>query len=236
LLASDTLLKNNLPEYFVLYKPKDIVSGDFYWAQQAPEGKFLLLTGDCTGHGVPGAFMSLLNISILHELVVGRKIYRPDLILNAQKEMIISSLNPEGAEEISKDGMDAVLCSFDIENKTLEFACANNPVWINRDGALLEYKGDKQPIGIHEGNNLPFTLHKEELKKGDVIYTLTDGFADQFGGPKGKKFKYSQLKEKLVTISSKPMTEQKEILDKLFEEWKNDLEQVDDVLLIGIRI
>lgn len=236
LLASDTLLKNNLPDYFILYKPKDIVSGDFYWADEAPDGKFLLLTGDCTGHGVPGAFMSLLNISIVHELTFSHRLSRPDLLLNTQRDAIIMSLNPEGADEQSKDGMDCILCSFDFPNKKMEFAMANNPLWILRNGELIEYKPDKQPVGLYEESKKDFTLHTVQLQKGDIIYTLTDGFADQFGGPKGKKFKDSQLKEKLLEICNHPLDQQKIILEKTFEDWKGNLEQVDDVLVIGIKI
>jgi serine phosphatase RsbU (regulator of sigma subunit) len=236
LLASDNLLNNNLPEHFILYKPKDIVSGDFYWADVAPDGKFLVLTGDCTGHGVPGAFMSLLNISIMHELTFGRNLSRPDQLLNTQRDAIIMALNPEGTDEVSKDGMDCVLCSYDFKNKKVEFACANNPLWIIRDKQVMEFKADKQPIGLHEGPKTNYTLHEVQLQTGDIVYTLTDGYSDQFGGPKGKKFKLSHLKEKLVEICDKPLSEQKEILERTFEQWKGDLEQVDDVLLIGIKI
>jgi serine phosphatase RsbU (regulator of sigma subunit) len=236
LLASDTILKNNLPEYFLLYKPKDIVSGDFYWADETPDGKFLLLTGDCTGHGVPGAFMSLLNISVMHELTFGHHLSRPDQLLNAQRDAIIMSLNPEGSDEKSKDGMDCVLCSFDFKNKKMEFACANNPLWIMRNSELIEFKPDKQPIGLHEGDKKDFMLHTTDLLPGDIIYTFTDGFADQFGGPKGKKFRYNQLKEKIISIHSFPLNQQREELENTFEEWKGGLEQVDDVLVIGVRI
>jgi serine phosphatase RsbU (regulator of sigma subunit) len=236
LLASDTMLKNNLPEYFVFYQPKDIVSGDFYWADELPEGKFLLLTGDCTGHGVPGAFMSLLNISILHELTNGLKIYRPDEILNTQRKAIIMSLNPEGSEERSKDGMDCVLCSFDLKNRKLEFACANNPLWLFRNGEFIEFKADKQPIGIHEGNVMDYRLQHIDLLPGDIIYTFSDGFADQFGGEKGKKYKYKNLQEKLRSIGNRKLSEQKEFLQEEFTDWKGEFEQVDDVLIIGVKI
>jgi serine phosphatase RsbU (regulator of sigma subunit) len=236
LLASDNLLKNHLPGFFILYKPKDIVSGDFYWADEAPNGKFLLLTGDCTGHGVPGAFMSLLNISIMHELTFGHQLSRPDQLLNAQRDAIIMALNPEGADEQSKDGMDCVLCSFDFATKKMEFACANNSLWICRNGEMIEYKADKQPIGLHEGERKEYTLQSVQLQTGDIVYTFTDGYADQFGGPKGKKYKFSQLKEKLLAISRKELKEQKEILDRSFEEWKGELEQIDDVLIIAVKI
>jgi len=236
LLASDTLLKKNLPEYFVLYKPKDIVSGDFYWASFV-DGKFLIITADCTGHGVPGAFMSLLNISLLNEITLQRKITKPDLILNEVRDQIISTLNAEGTETESKDGMDCMLCTFDFKNNKLEFAAANNPLWILKNGQteIEEFKPDKQPVGFHSIYK-PFTLQTTSLEKGDTIYCFTDGFADQFGGQKGKKFKYRQLEELVLGNSHKSMNEQKNALDKTFESWKGDLEQTDDVLVIGIRI
>ena len=236
LLASDTLLNKNLPEYFVYYKPKDIVSGDFYWANFV-NGKFLIITADCTGHGVPGAFMSLLNISLLNEITLLKKIIQPDLILNHIREQIITTLNPEGIEQEGRDGMDCILCAFDFNNNKLEFSAANNPLWIFRKQNLKieEFKADKQPVGFH-GIYKPFTLQSIELNKGDIVYCFTDGFADQFGGPKGKKFRYKQLETILQTNSHLPMSEQKNILDKTFNEWKGDLEQVDDVLIIGIRI
>ena len=239
LMASDTLLKKNLTEYFLLYKPKDIVSGDFYWAQQI-NSRFLIAVCDCTGHGVPGAFMSLLNITKLSETVNEKKITQPDLVFNQVREDIIKVLNPEGTEEERKDGMDAVLCSFDFENFKLDFACANNPIWIisgeaNRT-ALREYKTNKMPVGMHFGKKTNFKLESVDLKKGDTIYLFTDGFADQFGGSKGKKFKYLQLKELLLSVQSIPMEEQKLLLFKKLESWKGNLEQVDDILIIGIRI
>ncbi len=239
LLASDNLLQKNLPEHFVLYKPKDIVSGDFYWGETVGD-TFLFCTADCTGHGVPGAFMSLLGISFLNESVKEKKITRPDLIFNQLREDIIKVLNPEGTQDEGKDGMDAVLCSFDFRNMKMDFACANNPIWIIRGPELLEFKPDKQPIGMYkiyeEDEKKPFTLQSVQLQKGDLVYTFTDGYADQFGGEKGKKFKYKQLQETLLKISTRPMQEQQTFLDKMIEDWKGKLDQVDDILLIGIRI
>jgi len=236
LLASGKLLSTRLPEHFVLYKPKDIVSGDFYWAAEAAGGKFLLLTGDCTGHGVPGAFMSLLNISMLHEIVVGRSVTRPDEVLDQQREAIIAALNPEGSSELSRDGMDCSLCSFDFQRRTLELACANNGIWILRGAAFLSFPPDKQPVGWHEGKTEPFRLQHVDLQPGDIVYTFTDGFADQFGGPKGKKFKYKQIQQHLLQTCGRTMAQQREHMENLFETWRGPLEQIDDVLLIGIRI
>ncbi|MCE9538210.1 MAG: SpoIIE family protein phosphatase [Bacteroidetes bacterium] len=250
LLASDILLKKNLPEYFVLYKPKDIVSGDFYWAYKvdannmsenvkqvrATSVKFLIAAGDCTGHGVPGAFMSLLNISKLSETVNEKKIIGPDLILDHVRGEIIKALNPEGAEVESKDGMDCVLCAFDFNTMELEFAAANNPLWLIRNNELIEYKPDKIPVGIYHGELKPFSLQTIHLLKNDIVYLFTDGYADQFGGEKGKKFKYQQLKELLLSNAHLSMQEQKKVLDDTIEKWKGNLEQVDDILIIGIKI
>lgn len=234
LMASDALLKKNLPEHFVLYKPKAIVSGDFYWGAKI-DTKFLLATCDCTGHGVPGAFMSLLGVSFLNEITKQKNITQPDLVFNSLRANIINALNPEWTEEEGKDGMDAVLCSYDFNKMELQFACANNPLWILRNNDWLIFKPDKFPIGM-QGEIKPFTLQKIQLRKGDLIYTFTDGYADQFGGEKGKKFKYKNIQQLLLNNSSKSMGEQKKILDDTIEIWKGNLEQVDDMLIIGIRV
>jgi serine phosphatase RsbU (regulator of sigma subunit) len=234
LLASDGILNRNLDQHFVLYKPKDIVSGDFYWAHET-NNNFLIAVCDCTGHGVPGAFMSLLNISFLNEVTVEKRITKPDLILDHVRDSIIHALNTEQNEE-SRDGMDCVICNFDMKNLNIEFACSNNPLWIIRSNELIEFKPDKMPVGNHTDNSKPFTLQSFKLQKGDIIYIFSDGYADQFGGPLGKKFKYSQLEILLISIHNKPMNEQKEILNETIGSWKGELEQVDDICIIGIRI
>lgn len=235
LLAGNALLKQHLPEHFVLFSPKDVVSGDFYWATPVSDG-FIYMTADCTGHGVPGAFMSLLNISKLSQVINENKVTRPDLVLNALREEIIHVLSPEDASEENKDGMDAVLCKLDLENMRLEYAAANNAFYIIRDHALITCKADKMPVGKGHDDRQPFTYNQVSLYPGDVIYTLTDGFADQFGGPRGKKFKYKALEELLLSVHQLPMDEQHRHLSKVFADWKGPLEQVDDVLLIGVRI
>jgi serine phosphatase RsbU (regulator of sigma subunit)/ligand-binding sensor domain-containing protein len=234
LLASDELLSASLNEYFVLFKPKDIVSGDFYWATSTPEG-FLYITADCTGHGVPGAFMSLLNISKLYETVTQKCIQRPDLILNEVRNEIIAALNPQGSKEESKDGMDAVLCLIDHTSMKLQYASANNAFYIIRNKQLILCKADKMPVGKGH-DNAPYTYNEIALQKGDMIFTFTDGYADQFGGSKGKKFKYKQMEEIMVSIADLSLAEQKKILDQRFEEWRGTLEQVDDVCVIGVRV
>jgi serine phosphatase RsbU (regulator of sigma subunit) len=227
--------------FFILYKPKDIVSGDFYYAlAHQPAGSknelFFICTADCTGHGVPGALMSMMGISHLNESIIEKNLAHPNEILDNMRKGIIASLNPEGSEEESKDGMDCVLCAYDFPNMKLEFAAANNPLWLVRDKQLTEYKPDKMPVGKYGEEMRPFTLHTIDLKKGDIVYTFTDGYADQFGGEKGKKFKYKQLLEKLLENCEKSMEEQKAILEDSFEKWKGNLEQVDDVCIIGVRL
>jgi tetratricopeptide (TPR) repeat protein len=200
-------------------------------------GAFYMACCDCTGHGVPGAFMSLLNISMLNESVIERNIIRPDRVLNDIRDNIIKSLNPEKVDSESKDGMDCALCAFDFKNNIMQSASANNPVWIIRkDGTFEEIHPDKMPVGIQHGEQKPFTLHNTKLYPGDNVYMFTDGYADQFGGPKGKKFKYKTLQEKLMAIYQLPMAEQRQILDQTLEQWKGNLEQVDDILIMGIRI
>ena len=239
LLASDSLLKRRLPEFFILYKPKDIVSGDFYWAGEVASGDeklFLLCVADCTGHGVPGAFMSLLNISLLNETVLEKKITQPHLIFGNVRQSLLQAFSADEGKEEGRDGMDAVLCAFSEKNKRMEFACANNPVWLLRRGELLEFAPDKMPVGKHEGAQGPFTLQTVELQKEDILYLFTDGYADQFGGPKGKKFKYAQLKKVLLENAQRSLAEQKKALDETIEAWRGKLEQVDDILIVGIKI
>ncbi|HSY76554.1 MAG TPA: tetratricopeptide repeat protein [Bacteroidia bacterium] len=239
LLTTDGYISKYLKEYFILFKPRDIVSGDFYWAIEVNESgasRFLICAGDCTGHGVPGAFMSLLNISMLNETTIEKKIHSPAAVLDDVRTHIIKALNPGGTDGGSKDGMDCVLCSLDLEKYKLDFACANNPLWIIRNKECIEFKPDKMPVGIQSEKHIPFTSQSVSIQRGDVLYLFTDGYADQFGGPKGKKFKYKALQEKLIAISHQPMTDQKKILDETIEGWRGSLEQVDDVLVIGIRV
>ncbi|HEX8515398.1 MAG TPA: tetratricopeptide repeat protein [Bacteroidia bacterium] len=236
LLSSDTFLNKELPEHFILYKPKDIVSGDFYWAAKTEAGKVLLMTADCTGHGVPGAFMSLLGVNFLNDITTDKRIVKPNQILDKLRKDIIYALNPEGTGTEAMDGMDAAICSFDFNNMELELAAANNPVWLIRDDKLIEFFPDKMPVGKFYDDERNFSLQRTELKMGDIVYTLTDGYADQFGGPKGKKFKPKALKDLLLSICSLSMEEQRKCLDRNIEEWKGRQEQIDDILIIGVRI
>lgn len=227
--------------FFILYKPKDIVSGDFYYAlshkhQGSNKEIFYMSAADCTGHGVPGALMSMMAVSKLNESIIEKNLKSPNEILDNVRKGIIASLNPEGSEEESKDGMDCVLCAFDFEDMKLNFAAANNPLWLVREGKVTEYAPDKMPVGKSPKENEPYTLKSIDLIKGDIIYIFTDGYADQFGGEKGKKFKYKQLQELLISNSHLPMQEQKLILSNTIEKWMGNLEQVDDILVIGIKI
>ncbi len=235
MLTSESYFDEHLKaEYFIYYQPKDIVSGDFYWATYQ-HNQFYIATADCTGHGVPGAFMSLLNINFLNENVIERGIKNPAQILDEQRKEIIKALNPKGNEN-SKDGMDCVLCAFDLDNHILNFSSANNPVWIIRNNTVIEFKGDKMPVGKYEEINKNFTFHSIELKKGDIVYTFTDGFADQFGGEKGKKFKYKQLQATLLANHHLPMAEQQLLLAKTMKDWMGNNGQLDDILVIGVRV
>ncbi len=228
LLASDDLLNKNLQEYFVFFKPKDIVSGDFYWAIDRGN-KFYLAVCDSTGHGVPGAFMSLLNISFLNDGIAERNIINPNEVFNHARKKLLE--NMEGQQ----DGMDGVLLCFE-EGKELKIATAYNSPIIIQNGKAIELPADKIPVGSSPKENESFTHQTIALQKGDMIYAFTDGYADQFGGPKGKKFKHKQLLELMLSIADKNIEEQKDKLGITFNDWKGDLEQVDDVLVIGIRV
>ena len=218
--------------WFVFFQPKDIVSGDFYWFAHK-ENKTYVAAVDCTGHGVPGAFMSMIGYTLLNEIINNSTFNSPADILSELRNGVIKSLKQKGVEGENKDGMDISLCLF--YDNTVEFAGANNPLWLIRNNELFQYKADKQPIGVYGDKLNPFTNHTIDLKQGDAIYLFTDGYADQFGGPHGKKFKYAQLKEVLIQTSSN-IAGQKQILQDRFTDWKGKLEQVDDVLLIGIQI
>jgi serine phosphatase RsbU (regulator of sigma subunit) len=223
-------------DHFVLYKPRDIVSGDFYWVAEVEDSKLLIIAADCTGHGVPGAFMSMLGVSFLNEIVLNKGITQPDQVMNTLREDVIRSLKQEVDEEGGvKDGMDMCVCLLDPAGRNLQFCGANNPLWIISDGEFTEIKGDKMPVAIHETMK-PYTNHWFDLKKGDTFYIFSDGYADQFGGPNQKKFLSKNFKMVLGKLQEKPMVEQGAELDSIFEEWRKDVEQIDDVTVIGVRV
>ncbi len=252
-LPEKELFNTLFPEAFLLFKPKDIVSGDFYWYNKLtePQPSLLFTAADCTGHGVPGAIMSVICCNALNEVVNNKKIHQPNLILNEVRTIVIDAFKKQGVVT-QKDGMDISLVRLIKENNTLklQFAGANNPLWIIRKGKpssvvensyftkthyLIEIKADKQPIGMYAKMN-PFTLHELDLQEGDTLYSFTDGYADQFGGMFGKKLKNKPLKELLLSIQDKPMAEQYTIVAKAYEDWKHGYEQIDDVCMIGVRV
>jgi serine phosphatase RsbU (regulator of sigma subunit) len=231
ILPSLELFSHNL-EHFVLFKPRDIVSGDFYWAEEI-DGSFLIVTADCTGHGVPGAFMSMLGISLLNEIIISKGISRPDRILNELRDKIIEALKQETGS-ILKDGMDMTVCLLDRRDNKLQFSGANNPLYVISEGTLTEIKGDKMPVAIHDIMD-PFSLHQLYLKQGDTFYTFSDGYVDQFGGPAQKKFLAKNFRNLLLTIQDLSMLEQGTRLDEVFMEYKKGIEQIDDVVIIGVK-
>ena len=238
LLPGGDYIHEILPERFIFFKPRDIVSGDFYWINKV-ENKIIVVAADCTGHGVPGAFMSMLGISFLNEIVNKNMITQPDLILNELRNMVISSLNRSDKEV--KDGMDIALTTIDTDTYELEFAGAYNPLLLIRqipgteEPELVEIKADRMPIGKYLEETEPFTKHKYQLKKNDTIYMFSDGYVDQFGGEKNEKFKIRRFRKLLIAIQNKSMPEQKEILEKVFIKWQGDEDQLDDVIVIGLR-
>lgn len=239
ILPPSTLVQKYFQESFILYKPKDIVSGDFYW-MDAVGDKVLISAVDCTGHGVPGAFMSIVGYNNLNMAINVTKAENAATILDKLNESVTSTLRQTHDGTSAKDGMDVALCSFDLKKGSMDFAGAFNPLYRIRANELEIVKGDKFPIGIHilQEDKKEFKNHNLDVKPGDVYYIFSDGYADQFGGPRGKKFMYRRFRNLLLDIHQKPMEEQRNILDETIEKWMSDSnqEQLDDILVIGIRI
>lgn len=234
IFPDDSLLYKYFSDHFIMLHPKDNVSGDFYWWAKISDS-LVVAVADCTGHGVPGAFMSMLGISFLREIVTKEYTTKPDVILNKLREEIINTLKQEGKVREQKDGMDIALISINLNDNVLQFAGSNNPLYIIRNGNLIEIIADKMPISIYDKMD-KFTNNEFQLIKGDNLYLFSDGFADQFGGESHKKFKYNPFQDLLVLHATKPMNEQKENLHSTFLNWKNSTEQTDDVLVIGLKI
>lgn len=230
LIANSDFISQHIPNNFIYFNPKDIVSGDFYWATKHND-KFYLAVCDSTGHGVPGAFMSLLNMGFLSEAIKEKNIEKPNEIFNYVRERLISTISDGG----QKDGMDGILICIDKNSTVIEYAAANNEPILIRNSEINELPKDRMPVGKGEKTD-NFLLHSIEMREGDMLYLYTDGFADQFGGPKGKKFKYRQLNELLLKIKEAPLVNQKQELETAFTNWKGNQEQVDDILIIGIKI
>ncbi len=241
ILPSEELIKHLIPDSFVMYRPKDVLSGDFYWVSGARtnygEDFILASVADCTGHGVPGALMSIIGNNYLRLCEHEETVNRPSEALDFINNGVSKTLRQELSTSAIKDGMDMSFIAIDYKSMKLHFAGAKNSIFHVHKGCLTEYKGDKQPIGSYVGEELiPFTNNEINIEKGDVVYLFSDGYPDQFGGPKGKKFMYKKYRELITTISNLPMSEQKIKLEKRFDDWKGDLEQLDDVCIFGIRI
>ncbi len=235
ILPQDRYIKKILPNSFVLFKPKDIVSGDFYWIQEI-ENKVVFSAVDCTGHGVPGAFMSLIGANSLTRIVSENKVTKPAVILDELNRLSSEALNKSEQGNEVRDGMDAALCTLNKETLVLQYAGANNPLYLVRGNEVIQIKADKFAIAGFVPDTKNYTNHEIQLEKGDVIYLFSDGYADQFGGEKGKKFMYKRFRNLLLQIKDKAPAEQKQILNETLEDWRGVHEQVDDILVIGVQI
>jgi PAS domain S-box-containing protein len=252
ILPTEEEMSAVVSDYFVFYRPKDIVSGDLYWCtsvtttpKEGTGSKMAIVAAlDCTGHGVPGAFMSIVGYTILEQTVTEPTVNNPGEALDYLNRGVIKTLKQKASDDFSiKDGMDIALCAINLQSRQLQFAGANNPVYIVRNGTLTEIDGDKQPIGAYIKAQRPFTNHTCQLEPGDCVYIFTDGIPDQFGGPRGKKFKYKQLQQLLLNNHALPMDGQRAAIKAAVDEWMayptsggGIYEQTDDMLIIGIRI
>jgi tetratricopeptide (TPR) repeat protein len=234
-LPSPKLLEDNNLQYFILYKPRDIVSGDFYWMNQK-DNRVIIAAADCTGHGVPGAFMSMLGMALLNEIISKGEFHNAADILDQLRNLVVKSLHQSGKSEETKDGMDISLCMIDKENNNIQFAGAFNSMYIIRGSELLEANADRMPVGFHDKLNVPFTNTVMQIQKDDSLYIFSDGYIDQFGGENGKKFMAKKFKQFLLSIQGNPMEHQKELLDKNITDWRGELDQVDDIMVIGIKV
>ena len=235
ILPPKDLVNSILPEHFIIYQPKDIVSGDFYWVSHH-DSKIMVAAIDCTGHGVPGALLSIVGHNAINQTVNELGILQPAKVLDSMNTLIKKILHQDKGSDI-RDGMDMALCTFDKTTNTLEYSGANNPVFILSEGKLNIIKGSKLTVGSMEEEKVePPINHSIKLKKGDCFYIFSDGYADQFGGKDNKKFKTSKFQELLISLNGKSMQEQEKSLFQAFKDWKGNNEQVDDVLIIGIRV
>ena len=234
-LPPNRFIQHLLTQNFIFYKPRDIVSGDFYWIKQFDD-RIFIAAADCTGHGVPGALMSMLGITFLNEIINKNPDIPANEIINELRLHIISSLRQTGSTGESRDGLDIALCVINHKNKVMEYAGANNPLYMIRDNKFNEIKADRMPVGYHQRAKESFKNHTLKLKQDDLIYIFSDGFIDQFGGKDGRKFLSSNFKDLLLRNCSECLDEQKSILKKTFENWKGERKQLDDILIIGFKI
>jgi serine phosphatase RsbU (regulator of sigma subunit) len=257
ILPPEAVLSNTLSDQFILYSPRDIVSGDFYWHAEK-DNKVYIAVADCTGHGVPGAFLSILGISYLNEIVNKTNSQNTSEILGKLRESLISSLHQKGEEGEAQDGLEVALCILDLDKKTLQYSGANRPLYLVRkvnnkqektekndvkgriinsgDFQMIIYKPDNMPIGIYDDTVQSFTKNDISLLAGDSIYLFTDGYVDQMGGPDRKTFRVKYFRELLFKIQEKSMNEQGSILAEKIKEWRRDINQTDDILVLGMKI
>jgi serine phosphatase RsbU (regulator of sigma subunit) len=235
ILPVEDHFRESFADYFILYKPRDIVSGDFYWIGENEKSIFFTVV-DCTGHGVPGAFMSTMGISTLHEIIANNRSLQANKVLKLLRNKIVKTLHQTGKTGEMADGMDIAFCILNKDRKTMQFSGAFNSLVIVQGEEFREYKGDRMPIGIHYGKESAFTNYNIDVNPGDTIFLFSDGFASQFGGPDGTKYKKSNFKDLLSKICQKPMNEQRNILEMELEKWKGTQDQVDDVTILGVRI
>ncbi len=224
-----------LPSHFILNKPKDIVSGDYYWVSHK-DNRIIVAVADCTGHGVPGAFMSIMGINLLNEIVSKTGTLRANEVLNELRDHLIKSLGQTGHRYEAKDGMEMALCVVDMESKQLQFSGAFRPMYLLRNEELIETKGDRMPIGIYNEEEVSFTNKEIQVRDNDVFYLFTDGYVDQIGGPNKKTFKSKNFKQLLKDIHQRPLKEQKSILEKEHKTWRSDMEQIDDIMIMGVKL
>ena len=235
MMTSSVYLKETLPKSFIFFKPKDVVSGDFYWIYKDQEENIFFTVADCTGHGVPGAFMSMIGTSLLNEIIIEKGIKDTDKILGEMRSQIIKSLHQE-EDGAQKDGMDISLCKLNIKKKLVEFSGAHNSLIHISEDKLNNYRGDHQPVGLLLGDKKPFTKHEVKLKKNDMLYIYSDGYQDQFGGEKGKKYMGAKFKKQLLKINKESTDKQLILLEEEFKSWTHNYEQIDDVCVMGVRI
>jgi serine phosphatase RsbU (regulator of sigma subunit) len=234
ILPPERRIRELLPESFVYYRPKDIVSGDFYWIDQVGD-KVLFAAVDCTGHGVPGAFMSLIGHNGINQVVKDRGHTKPSEVLMELNRIAFQALHKDREQYLVRDGMDMAFCTLDTKSLQMEYAGANNPLYVVRKGEVLQFAPNKNAIGSMALEDGAFTDHKVQLRKDDMVYLFSDGFADQFGGPKGKKFMYRRFRDLLLAISEQPAERQRTLMQEAFNQWRGAYEQVDDILVIGMR-
>jgi serine phosphatase RsbU (regulator of sigma subunit) len=235
LLPSEVAIERNFPDHFLIYLPCDIVSGDFYW-MYTKKDKLFFAIADCTGHGVPGAFLSILGLSFLNQVVDRNVNASPATILNILREYIMKALHQTGESSEQKDGIDMSLIIIETSTGKMHFSGAFHSAYIIREASqLVEISGDKMPIGVAAEEEVSFNDHIFELKKGDMVYLFTDGYIDQFGGIKGKKFKYQPFRKLLLSISNLNVHQQKSELIREFHSWKGSLNQLDDISIFGFR-